>query len=854
MKHFFGGFIILLLWAMSCKKDNDTSFISNFHSSSPRSWIGPEFWSNPLQDWQVAEGKLHCLVSGPYRNVHVLTRRIDSVAGDLNTKVWMKMNHQDTSSHLHNWMGFSLGARGEFEDYRDDAVFGKGWNIGVTTKGIPFIGEIPKDVGTDQYMVQSLLKGVVLQVNIHDQDVQLTLSMDNGEILKKISASNTRTDTLHGDLVLVSHYDHRNRHPDFNRSSVIFKDWNISGSKMINTKDHAFGPILFTQYTLSRGNLKITAQMAPVNVDQEKVKFQINQGGVWNTLSESAIDPDARTATFAFKNWDITKDIPYRIAYHLNDYNNTFYWEGNIRKEPLDQKEIVVAGFTGNNDLGFPNNDITDQIVYHDPDILFFSGDQIYESVGGYGAQRSPIDKATLDYLRKWYLYGWAYRDLMKDRPTIAIPDDHDVYHGNIWGAGGRDIPEELGQGAKAQGYGGYKMSPEWVNMVQRTQTSHLPDPYDTTPVDQNISVYYTDMVYGGISLAIIEDRKFKSAPKALLPDAEIWNGWPQNRNFDIKSRGDIEGAVLLGQRQLNFLDHWASDWSYHAEMKMLLSQTIFANVATIPEEAMSGAIIPTLRVMTKGDYAPNDRRVTDLDSNGWPQTGRNKAIKTIRKGFAFHLAGDQHLGSTIQYGVEDHNDSGYALCVPSISNFWPRRWYPKEGGKNRKPDMPKYTGEFEDGFGNKMTVHAVSNPHYTGKTPAKLYDRAAGYGIVRLNKSTREITIECWPRESEHQRGMTKQYEGWPITIDQLDNFGKKPTGFLPVIKMEGLVLPVIEIIDERNDELVYSIRWNRSEFQAPVFDNATTYTVKVGDPNLEKWEIRKGIRVSEESLLFEF
>ena len=60
---------------------------------------------------------------------------------------------------------------------------------------------------------------------------------------------------------------------------------------------------------------------------------------------------------------------------------------------------------------------------------------------------------------------------------------------------------------------GGYAMHPEWVRMVERTQVSNLPDPYDPTPVLQDIGVYYTDFNYGGISMAVLEDRKFKSGP-----------------------------------------------------------------------------------------------------------------------------------------------------------------------------------------------------------------------------------------------------------------------------------------------------------------------------------------------------
>ena len=48
--------------------------------------------------------------------------------------------------------------------------------------------------------------------------------------------------------------------------------------------------------------------------------------------------------------------------------------------------------------------------------------------------------------------------------------------------------------------------------MVHRTQVSHMPDPFDPTPVKQGITVYYTELNVGGVSFAVIADRMFKSA------------------------------------------------------------------------------------------------------------------------------------------------------------------------------------------------------------------------------------------------------------------------------------------------------------------------------------------------------
>jgi hypothetical protein len=315
-----------------------------------------------------------------------------------------------------------------------------------------------------------------------------------------------------------------------------------------------------------------------------------------------------------------------------------------------------------------------------------------------------------------------------------------------------------------------------------------------------------------------------------LLPEARIWNGWPQNPDFNVIEDADVPGATLLGERQLRFLDAWAADWGHGTWMKVVLSQTIFANVATLPAGEKSGSNIPKLRILPAGAYAENDRVVNDFDSNGWPRTGRDKAVKIMRKAFDFHIAGDQHLGSTIQYGLEDWRDAGFAFCVPSISNIWPRRWYPSKPGKNRKPGSPKYTGDFEDGFGNKMTVYAVSNPVFTGRKPARLYDRAAGFGVVTFNRLSRNIVIRCWPRGSDPSKPGSVQYPGWPVNLNQLDNYNRNAAARLPIIEVSGMKNPVVRVIDESNHEIIYTLRIKGTSFRPKVFKEGV-YTVMVGD-----------------------
>ena len=199
-----------------------------------------------------------------------------------------------------------------------------------------------------------------------------------------------------------------------------------------------------------------------------------------------------------------------------------------------------------------------------------------------------------------------------------------------------------------------------WSSELRR---SHLPDPFDPTPIEQGIGVYYTAMTYGRISLAILEDRKFKSGcNRDDMPPGNAGRPDHFNRPDLDPQTLDVPGAQLLGDRQLQFLEAWTQDWR-GADMKMALSQTIFANLATHHGGGLQ-------------------RLMADLDSNGWPQTGRNKALAALRKGFAFHLAGDQHLATIAHHGIDEYDDAIWSFCVPSIANFYPRAYCAGEPGQ----------------------------------------------------------------------------------------------------------------------------------------------------------------------------
>ena len=72
------------------------------------------------------------------------------------------------------------------------------------------------------------------------------------------------------------------------------------------------------------------------------------------------------------------------------------------------------------------------------------------------------------------------------------------------------------------------------------------------------------------------------------------------------------------------------------------------------------------------------------------------------------------------------------------------------------------------------------------------------------------------------------KQHPGWPITIDQLQNYNRNPIGYLPKLEFSGAEDPVIQVVDEDLNEVVYTVRSNGNQFEPTVFREAL-YTLRV-------------------------
>lgn len=548
--------------------------------------------------------------------------------------------------------------------------------------------------------------------------------------------------------------------------------------------------VAFALYTHDHGVLKLTAQLYPLMPDEPReARLELEQDGRWVEVARQPVLYPGWSAHFRLENWDSSRTVPYRVR-----HGESAVFAGTIRRDPIDKPTIVVANMSCNSSRTTGGRaEIVDQLLAHDPDLLFFGGDQTYRHT---------------EHTAGWIEFGLQFRDVIRDRPTITIPDDHDVGHPNLWGENGKRSLR------KDNSDGGYYYPVEYVNMVQRQQTWHLPDPVDPAPIERGITVYFTRLRVGGVDCAILEDRKFKSGPEGKIPPQGPRPDHINDPNYDPKSV-DLPGLELLGERQLQFLADWRDDWT-GAAMKAVLSQTAFCGAVHLHGQ-------------------PSNRLLADLDCNGWPQTGRRIALQAIRRAWAVHLCGDQHLAVVVKHGIDEFGDGPYGFTSPALVNtIYGRWWHPQDEqpGPNPVPGSPlPWTGDFFDGLGNKISMLAYANP-------PDIQDerqRADGFGLVRFDKTQRTITFECWPRFPQGPEGRPQQFPGWPITVEMSANDGRRPVGWLPELRFEGAVHPVVQVTADSTGEVLYTVRVVGDRFQPQVYAPGK-YTIRIGRDRAEQ------------------
>ena len=809
------------------------------HVDGLRVWSDEEHWANRLADWRGRRDGDHACVEGrerwPFRTLMRLTESVQPMQGPVTLEV-VTQALDPGAPREEQAAGLLLGAGNARVDHRISAQvhqtpaedggvlvlitgegqlllldFGEGGDRGQwTMRNSARLSTLPELGRSEQRLTDGLRESVRLIVE---------LVPEGGEVIVRASASSggegvslqarVPDSAVDGLFGLCSHGG-----PRGSRRGHRFSDWRSGGDGLLRQPSRSFGPVLCTQYTVQRDVLKLTAQLPPLPIE-EAPRWRLIDVESDQTLAWADLEAESFVARFRVEAWSSTTQRNLAVEGTLDGrVHRSPVVIVPVAPDPLARVRVgalsCVKSYTGGlrwNERGlwFPHADLVRNMEAHDPDLYFFAGDQIYEG-DMTPAITGPYEDALLDYHMKWQRWCWSFGELTRTRPTITIPDDHDVYHGNVWGNGG--VPGEAPPGRKlsAQDLGGYKLGSRFVSMVHATQVSHLPDGDDREPLPGGIPVYHASLELGGASFAILADRMWKPSPSVAVPEGEIVNGWPRAEDFDPVTSGDPKGALLLGPRQLAFLERWGRTWAAETSVKAALSQTIFANLATLPASAKSDGVVPGLRYAEPGEYIEGDVRAADGDSNGWPRSARDRALRALRRCYSFHVAGDQHLASVVQYGVEAHEDGPFAFCTPAVANTFPRRWFPEVDGTNRPPGSERYMGRFQDGWGNRVTVHAVANPRKQGREPALLHDRMPGYGIVDIDPTTQVVRFTAWPRWAHPERPDARPYPGWPVSFHAQEQ-GPDPRAYGPPVSLPGIARPLLQLRDAEG-AVVYTVR----------------------------------------------
>jgi hypothetical protein len=226
----------------------------------------------------------------------------------------------------------------------------------------------------------------------------------------------------------------------------------------------------------------------------------------------------------------------------------------------------------------------------------------------------------------------------------VSIPDDHDVGHPNLWGANGKSFP-------------GSPPDRTAVTTILRTTSKWLSDARRGICRTQSIQHRWNKASestsrlceWGGVDFAVLEDRKFKTGPEGTIPQLGPRPDHITDPSYD-RAAIDLPNLQLLGDRPSKFLNQWSQDWT-GAEMQCVLSQTAFCGAVHL-------------------HGSRDNRLLADLDCNGWPQSGRRAALREIRRAWAPHLCGDQHLAVVVKHGIDASGDGPYGFTSPTLSSI----------------------------------------------------------------------------------------------------------------------------------------------------------------------------------------
>ncbi|MFZ9956787.1 MAG: hypothetical protein ACO3E1_11775 [Flavobacteriales bacterium] len=799
--------LILLLIPFGVLAQKATVF--SFDTIENRRWIGADFWANRLQNWEVKNGKVYCSRAEELSTLHLLTHEMQSSKGSSEINFEMGRNElaaKDTAAKA----GIIIGLSDENLNYKARAMIQRftldedGVWIGIKGNRL-FAQDLPTskilcnvDI-TPNFKSKESLKIRLLISRTKSNEPRIYLYVD-GRFVQEIAIS---SDNKNGSVAFAVAAGKAGSEFYFNKLSL---------SNLASKKERAFGPISTCLYTLNDNVLNFSAQLMPINHhENDSIVIEIQHDDKWLTLASLAVKE--QQVRLRNMQWNFTQPILYRARLKRNGVYYGNYYEGTIATPNKNANEVRIAAVSCNGmyfisekgmdykSVWTPYELLEQKYKELNPDLLVFLGDQMYEARPLF-LETNPLLLET-DYHYRWLLWCMEMNDLTRRLPTVIMMDDHDYLQGNLWGDGSRLADRHVPDSLPTQylnhlddwqtDNGGFVMDVDFLNRAQLLQTGHLPETYSKS--ENSIKNYFTTLNFNGVGMAVLEDRKFKSAPLKALPNVPSIIGIALNDTIASDSL-DNKDAVLLNDEQLKMLEEWSLNWKQQ-DMKVVFTQSVFACLSSVRK-----GYVPYVSANISLDSVlpMHTRLAQDMDANGWPKSGRDTALKVIRKSAALIVGGDQHFPSITQQGINDWKDASYTLTIPALCNTYPRFFM---------PDSSDYYGgnNYKDGFGNKVSMLSYSNPKKNDSLPMWYYG-APGFGFIVCDKLAKTYSL----RFMDFANPSTFEKEEIVKVIDNAYSSSLYKTKMIKVKATNPLMT-----LKDVNGNVLYSLRGNNLQFNVP-------------------------------------
>lgn len=734
---FTPGLLIFVMLVSACTPNkNQAKFESNWHVQNNRQWIGPEYFAENINNWEINKGKLTCLnKENALAELHILPVLFKNDSGNVSIRMKVNVTATQASPGSQLYAGIKI------------------WNqpTGQKTSGFIFGINNKKQLFIANNEPSQLLAHATLK-NLPDTGL-LTLKIN-------IDASNTVQLQYHQTSVSYNLPESAGKYCSIicvsnnNHTPVSFSGLLINGSKTQIDNSRNFGPIISTLNGVNINKRKMAVHFAPVSPqdpDTFIIEFKEPDSIVWRTQKQVKIDKNKWYNIISLDFLNPGKQYQYRIIYQLpykKDIQKKYFYQGLLPSALNNTDTVQFITLAGN---AYPettselisgnqlNNKFNKALNNLKPAAILFTGNFTGEyHINGHK------NYTVNDFRNSWLKFCYNYQLALKNNFSILIPGTKEYLQKKIWGEGRIQentyptdsvFPEQYENKSYQwhQQQGGFMASATYINYMENMYTAHLPYTPETDSNLAGIQSISGAVTISGIDFALLESFKFKTAPANTINKVEIYNGIPWKRWTPTSLLNNTE-AQIIGSHQLTYTNKWAEHWG-NCYFKVAIMHAPFYQLATYPDSLYYFTEYPYTSTINIPPQESTDILLKDLSSNGWPGHARDNIVQTLSKANIFSISGNSNIGSVVKYGISYNASGGVNFNTPYVSEANGYRWCPKKTGHDKPAN--NYHGDYLDGFRNRISVWQIEASHDTSFLKR--------FGLVSFNKSNGTISSICY-------------------------------------------------------------------------------------------------------------